>query len=188
LLAAGIIAAAPAPEGRPDSSAQNELPFAKQGAAPAGGKPAHIAASTPAPSAAPAPKPAPAAVAAEPSRAPPQVLASIRSAIEENRLDIYLQPMVTLPQRKVRFYEAVTRLRDEKDEVIAADDFIGIAEAGGLIGRIDHMVMLRCVQVLRRLMVRVAGDTLALTPPLIITEEQIGEVIDKVAKVIRATA
>jgi cyclic-di-GMP phosphodiesterase TipF (flagellum assembly factor) len=29
-----------------------------------------------------------------------------------------------------------------------------VAEAGGLIGRIDHMVMLRCVQVLRRLMVR----------------------------------
>ena len=62
--------------------------------------------------------------------------------------------MVTLPQRKVRFYEAVTRLRDDKDEVLAADDFIAIAEAGGLIGRIDHMVMLRCVQVLRRLMVR----------------------------------
>jgi cyclic-di-GMP phosphodiesterase TipF (flagellum assembly factor) len=78
----------------------------------------------------------------------------VKNAIEENRLDIYLQPMVTLPQRKVRFYEAVTRLRDDKDQVLAADDFIGIAEAGGLIGRIDHMVMLRCVQVLRRLMVR----------------------------------
>jgi beta-alanine--pyruvate transaminase len=38
------------------------------------------------------------------------------------------------------------------------------------------------------LMLRVAGDTLALTPPLIITEDQIGEIIDKVAKVIRATA
>ena len=62
--------------------------------------------------------------------------------------------MVTLPQRKVRFYEAVTRLRDDKDQILAADDFIGIAEAAGLIGRIDHMVMLRCVQVLRRLMVR----------------------------------
>jgi cyclic-di-GMP phosphodiesterase TipF (flagellum assembly factor) len=61
---------------------------------------------------------------------------------------------VSLPQRKVRFYEAVTRLRDEGDQVLAADDFIGIAEAAGLIGRIDHMVMLRCVQVLRRLMVR----------------------------------
>ena len=32
--------------------------------------------------------------------------------------------MVTLPQRKVRFYEAVTRLRDDKDQVLAADDFI----------------------------------------------------------------
>ena len=78
----------------------------------------------------------------------------MKNAVEENRLDIYLQPMVTLPQRKVRFYEAVTRLRDDKDQILAADDFIATAEAGGLIGRIDHMVMLRCMQVLRRLMVR----------------------------------
>src|SRR5450432_1926837 len=83
-----------------------------------------------------------------------QILASVRSAIEENRIDIYLQPMVTLPQRKVRFYEAVTRLRNDKDQILTAEDFVGIAEAAGLIGRIDHMVMLRCVQVLRRLMVR----------------------------------
>ena len=38
------------------------------------------------------------------------------------------------------------------------------------------------------LMMRVAGDTLALTPPLIVTEDQIGEIVDKVAKVIRAVA
>jgi cyclic-di-GMP phosphodiesterase TipF (flagellum assembly factor) len=83
-----------------------------------------------------------------------QVLASVRSAIGQNRIDIYLQPLVTLPQRKVRFYEAVTRLRDARDQMLAAEDFIGVAEAGGLIGRIDSMVMQRCVQVLRRLMVR----------------------------------
>jgi beta-alanine--pyruvate transaminase len=39
----------------------------------------------------------------------------------------------------------------------------------------DHDIMLRAV-----------GDTLALTPPLIVTEDQIGEIMDKVAKVIRA--
>ncbi|WP_342724301.1 EAL domain-containing protein [Bradyrhizobium sp. B097] len=88
------------------------------------------------------------------SRSQTQLIAAIRHAIDENRLDIYLQPMVTLPQRKVRYYEAVTRLRDERDQVLAADDFIEAAEVGGLIGRIDHMVMLRCVQVLRRLMIR----------------------------------
>ena len=88
------------------------------------------------------------------SRSEVQMLAAARAAIEENRLDIYLQPMVTLPQRKVRFYEAVTRIRDENDQVLVADDFLPFVEAAGLIGRVDHTVMLRCVQVLRRLMVR----------------------------------
>ncbi|MDA9434500.1 EAL domain-containing protein [Bradyrhizobium sp. CCBAU 51627] len=83
-----------------------------------------------------------------------QMLATLRNAIDDNRIDIFLQPMVTLPQRKVRFYEAVTRVRDERDQLIAAEEFISIAEASGLIGRIDNMVLLRCVQVLRRLMVR----------------------------------
>ncbi|MDU6133836.1 aspartate aminotransferase family protein [Bradyrhizobium sp.] len=38
------------------------------------------------------------------------------------------------------------------------------------------------------LMLRIAGDTLALTPPLIISEDQIGEIVDKVGKVIKAVA
>ncbi|SDO81503.1 EAL domain-containing protein [Afipia sp. GAS231] len=151
LLAAGAVA--PPTADKPDSEGQDELPLVEAKTletAPAIAPSAPVG--TPAPAAA---KPAAAAsVVAAPARGQPQLLAAVKHAIEENRLDIYLQPMVTLPQRKVRFYEAVTRLRDDKDEVLAADDFIAIAEAGGLIGRIDHMVMLRCVQVLRRLMVR----------------------------------
>ena len=38
------------------------------------------------------------------------------------------------------------------------------------------------------LMMRVTGDTIALSPPLIITEDQIGEIVDKVGRVIRAVA
>ena len=83
-----------------------------------------------------------------------QILVAVKNAIEASRIDLYLQPMVTLPQRKVRFYEAVSRLRDDKDQVLTAGDFIGTAEAAGLMGQIDNMVMFRCVQVLRRLMVR----------------------------------
>ncbi|MFZ4534248.1 MAG: aminotransferase class III-fold pyridoxal phosphate-dependent enzyme, partial [Alsobacter sp.] len=37
-------------------------------------------------------------------------------------------------------------------------------------------------------MMRVTGDTIALSPPLIITADQIGELIDKVGRVIRAVA
>jgi cyclic-di-GMP phosphodiesterase TipF (flagellum assembly factor) len=143
LLSSG--AAAPAAASQPHID-QSVLPLA----APPDAEPvaaAPVAAATPAPVAV-------AAEAAAPARSQQQLLAAVSNAVEENRLDIYLQPMVTLPQRKVRYYEAVTRLRDDKDQVITADDFIGVAEAGGMIGRIDHMVMLRCIQVLRRLMVR----------------------------------
>src|ERR1700744_1553338 len=139
LLAAGVpLAVAPADEA--DDEVQMEMPRA---ASAAGVAP---------PVAAPAPMVAPETVTSRSNQS--QVLVTVKNAIEANRFDLYLQPMVTLPQRKVRFYEAVTRLRDERDQIIAADDFVGIAEAAGLIGRIDHMVMLRCVQVLRRLMAR----------------------------------
>jgi cyclic-di-GMP phosphodiesterase, flagellum assembly factor TipF len=83
-----------------------------------------------------------------------QILTAVRNAIDSGRIDLYLQPIVTLPQRKVRFYEAMTRLRDDDDQILTADDFIATAETAGLMARIDHTVMLRCMQVLRRLMVR----------------------------------
>jgi cyclic-di-GMP phosphodiesterase, flagellum assembly factor TipF len=80
-----------------------------------------------------------------------RVLALIGGAVEANRVDLYLQPVVSLPQRKVRFYEAMTRLRTEDGEVLAPADFLGFAEAGGLMPRIDNLMLFRCVQVVRRL-------------------------------------
>jgi beta-alanine--pyruvate transaminase len=37
-------------------------------------------------------------------------------------------------------------------------------------------------------MIRTAGDTIAVTPPLIVTEAQIGELVEKVGRVITASA
>ena len=149
LLAGHAPAPALAPAARPEPEASIDLisPFEERLAAPPP---------------LPAPRPAPPAIQTQTGNAvstvsgrnQTQMLTTLRNAIDENRIDIFLQPMVTLPQRKVRFYEAVTRLRDERDQLIAAEEFISIAEASGLIGRIDNMVLLRCVQVLRRLMVR----------------------------------
>lgn len=93
----------------------------------------------------------------------------VKEAVDAARIDLYLQPMVTLPQRKVRYYEAMARLRDRADNVLAASDFMPAAEKVGVMPRIDEAVILRCIQVLRRLMVRnkevglfcnVAADTL----------------------------
>jgi cyclic-di-GMP phosphodiesterase TipF (flagellum assembly factor) len=80
--------------------------------------------------------------------------ALIADAVDANRIDLYLQPIVTLPQRKVRFYEAVSRLRTDDGDVIPAADFIEHAEAAGLMPKIDNLLLFRCVQVMRRLQLK----------------------------------
>jgi len=82
---------------------------------------------------------------------PDEIEALIRSAIDESRIDLYLQPVLTLPQRKVRYYEAMTRLRMDDGSLILPSDFLAHAEKAGLMARIDNMQLFRCVQVLRRL-------------------------------------
>lgn len=141
------------------ASAANTIsvpPAAEPAASPTGQEAAPAAALAPTAAANPSPAATPTAEASQPAAAPTntQLLVAVRNAIEANRIDLFLQPMVTLPQRKVRFYEAVARLRDDKEQLLTANDFVATAETAGLMGQIDHTVILRCVQVLRRLMVR----------------------------------
>src|SRR5262245_5314036 len=135
-----------------------------QGAAPSAPLGATLAAA-PAAAAETAPVHAPAKAPAEPAEPVPEQMASgrfrgldrahvmalIAEATEASRVDLYLQPIVSLPQRKVRFYEAVGRLRTEDGEVLAPEDFLPFAEAGGLMPKIDNLILFRCVQVVRRL-------------------------------------
>jgi cyclic-di-GMP phosphodiesterase TipF (flagellum assembly factor) len=78
----------------------------------------------------------------------------ISKAVNANRIDLYLQPIVTLPQRKVRYYEAMSRLRTEEGDIVPAVDFIDIAESIGLMPKIDNLAVFRCVQVTRRLLMK----------------------------------
>ena len=78
----------------------------------------------------------------------------IGKAADANRIDLYLQPIVTLPQRKVRYYEALSRLRTEEGDILPAGEFIDIAESVGLLPKLDNLLLFRCVQVLRRLQLK----------------------------------
>jgi cyclic-di-GMP phosphodiesterase TipF (flagellum assembly factor) len=85
---------------------------------------------------------------------PDGIVAAIRSAIEGSKIELYLQPIVTLPQRKVRYYEALSRLKADNGDLVAAADFLKFAEAGGLMPKLDNLSVLRCVQVVRRLLLK----------------------------------
>jgi cyclic-di-GMP phosphodiesterase TipF (flagellum assembly factor) len=90
-------------------------------------------------------------------RSDDELLDVIREALEQNRVDLYLQPIVSLPQRKIRIYEALTRLRDKNGVLIYPRDYLRVAVPAGLIGVIDNILLFRCVQVVRRLMKRAPG-------------------------------
>ena len=82
------------------------------------------------------------------------VTALIASAIDGMRIELYLQPIVTLPQRKVRYYEALSRLKTDGGDMVAAGDFLPFAAAGALLPKLDKLSVLRCVQVVRRLLLK----------------------------------
>lgn len=93
---------------------------------------------------------APAAAAAMPAGAPAGI-ETVRAALAENRVDLYLQPVVGLPQRKTYFYESYTRLRDPAGNIIPPAAFLAAAEEAGLVGEVDNLLLFRCVQIVRRL-------------------------------------
>ena len=79
-----------------------------------------------------------------------EILGITRAALEENRVDLYLQPMVSLPQRKLRYFEAFSRIRSEEGGVIVPEQYIPIAEESGLVSTIDNMLLFHCVRLIRR--------------------------------------
>ena len=64
---------------------------------------------------------------------------------------------------------------------------IDLASRPDAVGQRAYEAMDRAFQE-QGLMFRATGDTIAMSPPLIVSEDQIGEIVDKVGKVIRAVA
>jgi cyclic-di-GMP phosphodiesterase TipF (flagellum assembly factor) len=81
---------------------------------------------------------------------PTAILASVRQALNTGRVDLFLQPIVGLPQRRPAHYECFSRIRVGEDQVLVPDQYLPIAEREGLIGAIDNMLLFRCVQLVRK--------------------------------------
>ena len=79
------------------------------------------------------------------------VLDIVRAALRNDRIDLVLQPIVSLPQRRRRFYECFSRLRTEDGAMILPEQYIALAERAGLITSIDNMLLFRCIQLVRKI-------------------------------------
>jgi cyclic-di-GMP phosphodiesterase TipF (flagellum assembly factor) len=85
------------------------------------------------------------------ARQSPALLDTVREALTENRVDLFLQPIVALPQRRTQYYESFSRLRDATGRVMMPAEYLSVAEPGGLVTAIDNLLLFRCVQIVRRL-------------------------------------
>jgi cyclic-di-GMP phosphodiesterase TipF (flagellum assembly factor) len=79
------------------------------------------------------------------------VLRDVRDALKDGRVDLHLQPIVSLPQRRVSFYEGFTRLRRPDGSLVLPAEFLDAARRAKLMGIIDNFTLFRCVQIVRRL-------------------------------------
>lgn len=79
------------------------------------------------------------------------ILDLVRDGLRENGVELALQPIVSLPQRKRRYYECFSPIRAGPDRVLLPDQYIGIAERNGLITAVDNLMLFRCIQMVRRL-------------------------------------
>lgn len=80
-----------------------------------------------------------------------EILSIIQNALQDNRVDLYLQPIVRLPSRRPAFYEAYSRVRDASGTIVFPREYLPLAEASGLVGTLDNLLLFRCIQVIRRL-------------------------------------
>jgi len=161
--AAWAIAASPLPDAYPPQAMHHAPAPAPQMHAPAMQAPihpgpAHYDAATadwsfsaPAMAAGPAvapPQPAAPRASADPGRAN-----FIRRAIENEGIELHLQPVAALPQRRVVQYVAVPFLR-EHDTLLPPSDFVIDARLAGLQPALDTFVLDRALRVARRLKAR----------------------------------
>lgn len=78
-----------------------------------------------------------------------QVLQVVNAAVRQDRIDLILQPIVALPQRKLRFYEMFSRIRIKPDVYLPAERYIEVAMRQDLVPAIDNLLLLRGLQLIR---------------------------------------
>lgn len=83
--------------------------------------------------------------------------ALISSALTEGRLEVHLQPVVSLPQRRTRGYEALARLRLDENTLLLPHEFIDTVEARGFGPTLDALVLTRALAIARHLASKEGG-------------------------------
>lgn len=73
----------------------------------------------------------------------------LHHAMKEKRVDMFVQPIMRLPQRQIRFYEMFARIRARPGQYLPASRYMEIAEQDNLDGEIDNLLLLHCLKTIQ---------------------------------------
>ena len=75
----------------------------------------------------------------------------IAAALAAGQIEIHMQPIVQLPQRRTQGYEALVRLRLDENTLLLPAEFMGVVTARGLASTLDALVLARALAIARHL-------------------------------------
>ena len=79
-----------------------------------------------------------------------EILKFLEKSVREDHVELYLQPIVRLPQRSQVFFECFSRIMDDKSNIIRPEQYLPVATSAGLAAAVDNLLLFKCVQLVRR--------------------------------------
>ena len=73
----------------------------------------------------------------------------LHGAVRNKRIDVFVQPIMRLPQRKTRFYEIFARIRAKPGLYLPAARYIEMARRESLMHEIDHLLLMQCLKTIK---------------------------------------
>ena len=79
-----------------------------------------------------------------------EILTFLDRAVKEDRVQLFIQPTVRLPQRIPAFYECFSRITDNEGNIIRPEQYLPVSDAAGLTAALDNLLLFRCIQLVRQ--------------------------------------
>ena len=79
-----------------------------------------------------------------------EILQFLEKAVREDHIELYLQPIVLLPQRSHAFFECFSRITDDNGNIIRPEQYLPVANSAGLTASVDNLMLFKYVQLVRR--------------------------------------
>ena len=74
----------------------------------------------------------------------------VHHAVRNHRIDVFIQPILRLPQRQTKFYEMFARIRAKAGVYLPAKRYMTLASEENVMPAIDNLLLLHGLQALRK--------------------------------------